>query len=145
METHRSRIRLPHIVIVKAPGLLPMLYKPAELAEDLNLPVRTLYDWLKASAPRSRDKRDRLWINGKEFAMWVEKNRKPHGRRVKLTDDQAYCLRCHAAVKLIEPQTQHVKGKLYLIKGKCPHCGASINRGGRYDRQAELSAGQRAP
>jgi hypothetical protein len=134
METPRSRIQLTHLVIVKAPGLLPMLYKPAELAEDLNLPVRTLYDWLKAGAPHTRDKRDRLWINGQEFAMWVGMNRKPQGKHVKLTDDQAYCLRCHAAVRLVEPRQQHVKGKLFLIKGKCPHCGASINRGGRHDR-----------
>jgi hypothetical protein len=31
-------------VIVKAPGLLPMLYLTAELAGELGMPARTLYD-----------------------------------------------------------------------------------------------------
>ena len=31
-------------MIVKAPGLLPMLYLPAELAGELGMPARTLYD-----------------------------------------------------------------------------------------------------
>jgi hypothetical protein len=144
METPRSRIQLHHIVIVKAPGLLPMLYKPAELAEDLNLPVRTLYDWLQAGAPHTRDALGNLWIDGRQFAGWVAVNRKPHPVRAKLQDDQAYCLRCKQAVTLVDPHREQVKGKLVLIKGRCPRCGAGINRGGRSDRTFELPAGPRA-
>jgi hypothetical protein len=39
-------VSLPHTVIVRAPGLLPMLYRPAELADDLEIPESTLRDWL---------------------------------------------------------------------------------------------------
>jgi len=42
-----QRIHLPRQVIVKAPGLLPMLYTVRELSEDLGMPERTLRDWLK--------------------------------------------------------------------------------------------------
>ena len=134
MEKPRPRIQLPQIVIVKAPSLLPMLYKPAELAEDLNLPVRTLYDWLKTGVPHAQDAHGNLWINGWDFAGWVAANRKPHGNRQKLNEDQAYCLRCKQAVTLVDPRREHIKGRLILIKGRCPRCGAGINRGGCSDR-----------
>lgn len=46
------RIKLPHQVIVKAPGLLPMLYTVRGLAEELGMPERTLRDWLVRGAPQ---------------------------------------------------------------------------------------------
>jgi hypothetical protein len=139
-----SRIHLTHSVIVKAPGLLPMLYLPAELAGELGMPARTLYDWLQAGAQHTRDAQGNLWIDGRQFAGWVEANRKPHPVREKLQDDQVYCLRCKQAVTLVDPRREQVKGRLILIKGSCPHCGAGINRGGRSDRTFELPAGPRA-
>ena len=144
MATSHSRIRLTHSVIVKAPGLLPMLYLPAELAGELGMPARTLYDWLKTGAPHTQDAQGNLWIDGRDFAGWVSANRKPHTVREKLQDDQAYCLRCKQAVTLIDPRREQVKGKLILIKGRCPRCGAGINRGGRSDRTLELPASSRA-
>jgi Domain of unknown function (DUF5679) len=139
-----ARIRLTHSVIVKAPGLLPMLYLPAELAGELGMPVRTLYDWLKAGAPHVQDEGGNLWIDGRAFAAWVAANRQQPAARAKLGEDQAYCLRCKQAVTLVDPRREQVKGKLVLIKGRCPRCGAGINRGGRSDRASELSAGPRA-
>jgi ribosomal protein S27AE len=128
------RVHLTHSVIVKAPGLLPMLYLPSELASELGMPVRTLYDWLNAGAPHTRDAQGNLWIEGRGFAGWVEASRKSRSIREKLQDDQAYCLRCKQAVTLIDPLREQVKGKLVLIKGRCPRCGVGINRGGRIDR-----------
>jgi hypothetical protein len=144
VNASQPRFRLTHSVIVKAPGLLPMLYLPAELAGELGMPVRTLYDWLKAGAPHTQDTQGNLWIDGRQFAGWVAANRKPHAVREKLQDDQAYCLRCKQAVTLIDPRREQVKGKLILIKGRCPQCGVGINRGGRSDRTFELPAGPRA-
>jgi hypothetical protein len=134
MNTTRPRIHLTHSVIVKAPGLLPMLYLPLELASELGMPARTLYDWLKAGAPHNQDAKGNLWINGREFAGWVKANRKLRTVREKMKDDQAYCLRCKQAVNLVDPRQERIKGKLILIMGRCPHCGAGINRGGRIDR-----------
>ena len=53
-----ERFRLPHSVIVRAPGLLPMLYTPRELERELGVPARTIREWLDrglaASARRTR-------------------------------------------------------------------------------------------
>ena len=140
-------MKLPHIVIVKAPGLLPMLYKVSELAGELGIPERTLRDWLEAGAPHQRDHCGHLWINGTQFAQWVQQHRKPK-RKYKLDNESAYCLRCNEVVKLTEPRPQHMKGKLFIIKGVCPQCGAAINRGARYgthDLPGELHSDSRIP
>jgi len=123
-------IRLPHQVIVKAPGLLPMLYTVRELSEDLSMPERTLRDWLNSGVPHTWDARRRIWINGQEFAGWVVAQRRQR-RRVPLADDEAYCLRCKQAVKLRNPVTIPIKAKLVRIQGTCPVCQCVINRGGR--------------
>lgn len=122
-------MKLPHHVIVKAPGLLPMLYKTSELAHEIQVPERTLRDWLETGAPYQRDASNRIWINGKDFKKWVQEKRQPK-RAQKLLDHQAYCLRCKAAVDLLHPERLAVKGKLINIKGTCPQCGCTINRGG---------------
>lgn len=50
-----SNIKLPHSVIVKSPGLLPMFYQVSELAEAIGAVERTLRDWLVLGAPHLRD------------------------------------------------------------------------------------------
>jgi hypothetical protein len=125
-----KRIHMPHNVIVRSPGLLPMLYRVYELATELGIPERTLRDWLIAGAPFTHDKGEPIWINGKDFATWVVTQRKVKRDR-KLKDDQAYCLRCNDVIEIVNPEVIHVKGKLINIKGTCPICGTIINRGGR--------------
>jgi hypothetical protein len=122
-------MKLPHHVIVKAPGLLPMLYKASELADEIQIPERTLRDWLEAGAPYQRDSSNRIWVNGKDFKQWVQEKRKSK-RTFKLLDNQAYCLHCNTAVELLNPERHAIKGKLVNIKGACPQCGCTINRGG---------------
>jgi len=45
------RLRLPHLVIVRAPDLLPMLCSPPELEAELGVPARTIRDWLGQGLP----------------------------------------------------------------------------------------------
>src|SRR6266498_1872473 len=104
-------MKLPHIVIVKAPGLLPMHYKASELANEFKIPERTLRDWLDKGAPYQRDQSNHIWINGKAFNLWVQGQRKPKCT-TKLLDNQAYCLRCNTAVELLMPERHRIKGKL---------------------------------
>jgi hypothetical protein len=138
MEVRNRRTKLPHNVIIKAPGLLPMLYTPREICEELDIAESTLRDWLQIDVPHQRDNRNRIWINGEEFARWVNNQRKPKVTN-KLNEDEAYCLRCNQVSKLLSPQIQPIKGNLVLIKGTCANCGAVINRGARRDRTPELS------
>ncbi|MBT3388904.1 MAG: hypothetical protein HN413_00680 [Chloroflexi bacterium] len=123
-------MKLPHAIIVKSPGLLPMRYSVRELAEELKMSERTLRDWLNTGAPHERDNRQHIWIIGTHFSQWVQEQRKPKRER-KLLDHQAYCLRCKDIVELKSPEHQPIKGKLVHIKGVCPHCGCIINRGAR--------------
>lgn len=138
MEVRIHRTKLPHNVIIKAPGLLPMLYTPREICEELDIAESTLRDWLQIDVPHQRDNRNRIWINGEEFARWVNNQRKPKETK-KLNEDEAYCLRCNEVSKLLSPQIQPIKGNLVLIKGTCANCGAVINRGAHRDRTPELS------
>jgi len=123
------RIKLPHSVIVKSPGLLPMLYTVGELVEALGVVDRTLRDWLVLGAPHTRDKRGHIWIHGREFAGWVTEIQKPK-REQRLEDNEAFCLRCKEIVEMFDPKTVPMRGKLLRIQGKCPQCGCTINRGG---------------
>ena len=138
MEVRNHRTKLPHNVIIKAPGLLPMLYTPREICEELDIAESTMRDWLQIDVPHQRDNRNRIWINGEEFARWVNNQRKPKVTN-KLNEDEAYCLRCNQVSKLLSPQIQPIKGNLVLIKGTCANCGAVINRGAHRDRTPELS------
>ena len=138
MEVRIHRTKLPHNVIIKAPGLLPMLYTPREICEELDIAESTLRDWLQIDVPHQRDNRNRIWINGEEFARWVNNQRKPKVTN-KLNEDEAYCLRCNQVSKSLAPQIQPIKGNLVLIKGTCANCGAVINRGAHRDRTPELS------
>jgi hypothetical protein len=138
MQAKTRRNKLPQLVIVRSLGLLPMLYSPRELCEELGIPESTLRDWLQMGAPFQRDNRNRIWIQGEKFASWVKEQRKPK-LTCKLNSDEAYCLHCNQVSRLISPQVHHIKGNLVHIKGICPNCGHTINRGDRYGGQAKLS------
>ena len=126
-----NKAKLPHAVIVRAPGLLPMLYRPRELAEDLGISVNTVKGWLKEGSPHERDGRGHIWINGAEFAGWVEETRQSRkSNKSRMKEDEAYCLRCRKPVKLKDPQ-HVINGKQKLLSSTCPPCGSTINRGSR--------------
>ncbi len=131
------RLKLPHTVIVRAPGLLPMLYIPHEIADELGISLSTLRDWFQFGAPFQRDARNRLWINGEGFAAWVKEQQKPKPIQ-KLANGEGFCMHCNQVTVLMSPEIRRIKGNLVHVRGKCMHCGSTINRGDRYDRTAEL-------
>ena len=131
-------IKIPHSVIVKAPGLLPMLYTSREICEELNLPLSTFRDWFEYGVPLIRDEQNHLWINGQEFSLWIKKQKQIKSKK-HIDEDQAYCFFCHDVVKIISPDIQMQKGNLLLIKGKCSICGNSVYKGTRNDKSTEFS------
>ncbi len=136
----QRRNKLPHAVIVRAPGLLPMLYKVRELAEELNIPERTLRDWLAGGAPHERDKRGHIWVNGELFGAWVNAQRKQKKEK-RLAPDEGYCVRCRKAVQLSDVDIIQLKAKLVQVRGRCPHCNNEVFRGGCRGQPTELSVG----
>jgi len=129
-----ENIILTQRIIAKAPGLLHMRYKLTEIAEKLDINPRTIADWTNAGLPHERDERGHIWIIGTEFASWVEEKRlarKNRNSHQKLSDNQVYCLRCNKPVLPKNLQIITGNGKQIYIKGNCPKCGCSVNRGGR--------------
>ncbi len=130
---------IPHSVIVRAPGLLPMLYKVRELAQELDTSSRRIRRWARRGLPHERDGRNHIWINGEEFARWVEDQR--HAQRgPKLKPHEGYCLRCRRAVRIVDPVRQS-DGKKTLLHGACPRCGATVNRGVACGQPRQLPQG----
>jgi hypothetical protein len=105
----------------------------------LHLPERTLRDWLENGAPHKRNQRGQIWVLGPEFSNWVAGRHKPKPEK-KLTDNQAYCFRCKQVVEIQDASSRPIKGKLIMTKGTCPHCGGTINRGGRIPDNQPLAA-----
>ena len=131
---NKISIKIPHKVVIRSPGLLPMLYKVGELADELEMPERTLRDWLSYGAPHQRDGNNHIWIDGEKFAGWVGEQKKKRPHRT-LQDNEATCFRCKTHVEMLDPQIRHIKGKLYHISGTCEKCGQVIVRGGCYGQQ----------
>lgn len=124
--------KLPVLVIWRARGLLNMLYRPSEISKELQVPVQTVRGWAKREGlPHQSDPRGRIWINGLEFAQWVERRRSTRPR-YQLEKDEAYCMRCHCRVKLLNPVISY-SVKPPLLSGLCPRCGGKVNRGVKRD------------
>lgn len=124
------RFKVPHSVIMRAPGLLPMLYTPSELERELGVSARTIRAWLDKGLSHQRDEHGRIWLDGRQVAAWV----KTLGRsqaRPRLNDDEAYCVRCRQPVKWLN-LTRDQRVRQVWWRGVCPKCGGIICRGGRH-------------
>ncbi len=120
-------IRPSHDVIVRAPGLLPMLYTTTELAAELHIEPWQLREWISAGMPHQYDPQQHIFIDGHQFAAWVISRRNAQ-RGPTLAGDEGFCLTCRKAVKMVDPQAM-VQGKRKLLKAVCPDCQSPVFRG----------------
>lgn len=125
---HRDAIPLfSHDVIVRAPGLLPMRYKPAELADELHVTAATVRGWVNHyGLPHERGGHDEIWIVGTKCAQWIDALRKGR-RRSRLQPGEAFCFNCDKPVSYVNP-TEKVLGNRVLISAECASCGRAVNR-----------------
>lgn len=125
-------MRAPHIKhrqIVRIKRLLDMLYKPAEIAEEIGVSPDTVYrSYLPAGCPHTRDDAGNIWIHGPAFADWVRDQSPRHRKRAALPDNHAWCLKCRQPVPLRAPTVKHVNRYLELLQAHCPACGTTIHR-----------------
>lgn len=121
-------LKIPHRVIVRASGLLPMMYTLKELASALDMPYNTLRGWLSTGLPHERDENGRIWTNGELFPPWVRDQRKEKTHR-ELASDEGFCMSCKQARRIENPKIFHIKGKIKQIRGSCPVCHHTIYRG----------------
>lgn len=120
---------LPRTAKCRATGLLDMMYTPDDLAQELGITKRDIYHKLiPAGLPHIRDESGHVWIYGPEVAKWIDEIYQ--GRSFKLGEGEAYCLRCNKGVMMVNPQCRQV-GRLTILQGTCPDCGAKVNRGAK--------------
>ena len=107
--------------------MLPMEYRPSEIARELGIHKDTVCrGWIPAGAPHRRDEHGNIWIVGTELVEWMsEILDKP---KVKLGKDQAYCLSCQRAVTVNGPVTREPSKHAILVRGTCSICGVIVGR-----------------
>lgn len=125
----REHVKMPHAVIVRSPGLLPMMYRTQELASELGVRRKDIVRWARSGAPHQRDKKGHIWIHGRLFASWVESHRRSRSRR-RLPPGKGYCLRCRRVTTIQDPERIPV-GSMVRIEGTCEACGAKVRRGAK--------------
>ena len=94
------RGRLSGVQRMRLGGLLDMLYKPSELAQEIGFSVRQVYRvYIPLGCPCERVA-GRLWINGNSFSEWYEVTYP----RQSLKENQAFCLTCKMPVSMLHPK-----------------------------------------
>ena len=125
--------KIPHAALVRAPGLLPMLYRISEIAADLQVSEDQIRYWMGQGMPVEHDAQAHLWIDGEEVQRWfgaIQDRRKQR----RLRAGRAFCFRCDCAVEF-RASTRSQNGNHVLESGICPNCGTPINRGVKYESQ----------
>jgi len=116
--------------IIRLGRLLNMMYKPAEIADEIGVIPDTIYrSYLPAGLPHIRDDQGNIWIHGPAFIAWAkqtiaQKKTKRHG----LPEGHAWCMKCNLAVPMNEPYVIWSNHYLELIQARCPNCGNKVNR-----------------
>lgn len=125
--------------------LLDMLYKPAELADELGVSHDVVYrSYIPAGAPVSLDQGGKVWINGRQFSQWARDYLTTTRRglpKPPMPPGHAYCLRCNQVVQAQFPQLRphSRRNNVAQLTGVCPLCGGKIFRFVKYDPSSELS------
>lgn len=121
---------LKHTNIVKLGRLLNMMYKPSEIAEEIDVAQDTVYrSYLPAGLPHERDEHGNVWIHGPAFVEWAKETIvKRKEKRKGLPDGHAWCMRCNHAVPIQSPKIKVINRYLELVQGKCPACKCTVNR-----------------
>jgi len=121
---------LKHHNIIHLARLLDMLYKPAELAEEINVNVDTIYRcYLPAGMPYFQDENGHYWIHGPAFVSWARQTISlKKSKRQPLAENQAWCLKCDQPVEILHPRKVYQNRYIQILQAACPRCGGKINR-----------------
>jgi len=126
--TDRPVFKRPQII--RLSRLLDMEYKPSEIAEELNIGLWVIYNtYLHAGCPHRREKGGQIWIHGTSFAAWARAiNELNKEKAFTLQEDEAWCVRCNAVVKMEDAHRRTLKRNLVMVYGVCSVCGGKVNR-----------------
>jgi len=132
------RGRLNGRQLARLDRLLDMMYRPSELARELDLNPRQFYRaYIPLGCPHERDEKGRIWINGASFRDWARHvyingaSFRDWARHVykkgSLGDNEAFCLTCKRPVPIEAPERRS-KGNLTYLLSTCPFCGRRLTR-----------------
>ncbi len=127
--------KIPHSAIVRAPGLLPMLYKITEVSEELRVSEDRVRQWISQDLPVERDAQEHTWVDGEALQQWIRALQQTRAAR-KLGKGLAFCFRCDETVAF-QPLTVSRNGHHLLESGFCPKCGTTLHRGAKYADQSK--------
>lgn len=120
----------------KLARFLDMMYKPAEIADELGVTRDTVVrSYIPAGCPHVKDATGHTWINGKEFAKWASEITQARlesydneSNREKLKENQAYCMHCRQRVEFTATSQKDVKRWTVMVLGTCNICGGKVNK-----------------
>ncbi len=124
-----KRKRKPDLRCIRASAC----YTAPEVADLLGVAVGTVRTWMKHGLPCLTDGRPFL-IPGDELKTWLKDRRQRH--RQKCQSDEIFCFGCRKP-RCPQPGTVTIvprNEKTTIIKGRCPVCGCTMNRGGSVAR-----------
>ena len=105
-------------------NLFDMMYRPSEIAEEIGITKRQFYRvYIPLGLPVERDSRNHVWINGMVFKDWILE----YYKKVKLKENEAFCLTCKKPVEIIDPVNEAIN-KLYFLTCTCGTCGRKISK-----------------
>jgi hypothetical protein len=113
--------------VLRAQRLLDMMYKPSEIAEELKIKKRGIYDVLiPLGLPHECDKKGHIWLHGLTVREWLETATR--GPKHNLAANEMFCLRCFAPRAFDEGKLSR-NGKFVTVSAICSECGAAIYKG----------------
>lgn len=126
----KRALRMSRATVGKMGKLIHMEYKPAELAKEILLSVKTVYRYIEVGAPHRTDKAGNIWIVGTDFREWAVNSLTVTIRHPKISmgENQAWCVRCLKPVEFIQTASRKRAGATRVIFGTCPICGCKVTR-----------------
>jgi hypothetical protein len=127
---HATAPRVSRATMRKSLLLLNMEYKPSELAAELNITDKTIYQtWLPAGLPFRKDSTGHVWIVGATARAWLEAipTQSAEKPKISLAPGEAFCLTCRGAVFVSNPAKRRF-GRAAVLTGVCPVCGRELRR-----------------
>jgi len=122
-------------------------YTTRKLSEVLGVHIRTVQEWRKQGLMPIENTIPLLFM-GFEIKKFLEQKLKT--KRIKLQDDQFYCVKCRKAVSSKDNKVQIINtGKVIgknnlkelIVKGTCVNCNCILNR---FSHEEKLKALQSA-
>ena len=120
-------IRLSQPQRARLSRLLHMEYRAGELADAIGCHREQILGACDAGCPYRETATGRCFLVGDAFAAWYEAQ--VLQRKHPLRDDEAFCLRCRAAVTVVDAcVVPTARADVERVTGRCARCGGEVNR-----------------